>query len=90
MKTITVKDKHLKLDQKKIDIAKRILGTKTETATIDMALNLLIQNNIARKKKKELVNRILSRRAKLKTIPEDVTDWVQEGRRERDNLYDSY
>ncbi len=50
-----------------------------------MALNLLIQNNIARKKKKELVNRILSRRAKLKTIPEDVTDWVQEGRRQRVN-----
>jgi hypothetical protein len=36
------KHKHLKLDQSKIDRAKRLLGAKTEQETIERALDLLL------------------------------------------------
>jgi hypothetical protein len=34
--------KHLKLDQSKIDRARKILGAKTEQETVDQALDLVI------------------------------------------------
>ncbi len=37
-----VKDKHLKLDQEKLDKAREILGTKTERETVEKALELVI------------------------------------------------
>jgi hypothetical protein len=37
-----VRHKHLKLDQSKIDRAKRLFGVKTEQETIDRALDLAI------------------------------------------------
>jgi hypothetical protein len=37
------KHKHLKLDQSKIDRAKRLLGAKTEQETIERALDLVLQ-----------------------------------------------
>ena len=36
------KHKHLKLDQSKIDCAKKLLGVKTEQETIERALDLLL------------------------------------------------
>lgn len=37
-----VRHKHLKLDQSKIDRAKRLLGTETERETIERALDLVL------------------------------------------------
>jgi hypothetical protein len=37
-----VRHKHLKLDQSKIDRAKRLLGTSTEQETIERALDLVL------------------------------------------------
>jgi hypothetical protein len=37
-----VRHKHLKLDQSKIDRAKRLLGPKTEQETIERALDLVL------------------------------------------------
>lgn len=42
MKTIGVKDKHLKLDQWKIDRAKEIFQAVTEREAIERALDLII------------------------------------------------
>jgi hypothetical protein len=36
------KDKHFKLDQSKIDRAKKLLGVKTEQEAIESALDLLL------------------------------------------------
>lgn len=83
MSTAAIKDKHLKLDQKKIDAAKRILGAKTETETIEKALEMLIQKEKAENKRKEVVDRILARRAKMK-IQGDAAELVRIGREERD------
>ena len=43
MRNAAVKHKHLKLDQKKIDFAKRYFGVDSEQEAIDRALSLLIE-----------------------------------------------
>jgi hypothetical protein len=39
---MAIRDKHLKLDQRKIDQARRILGTRTEQETLDRALDMIL------------------------------------------------
>lgn len=85
MHTTTVRDKHLRLDQKKIDMAKKILGVRTETETIEMALDMVIQKEKAESKRKEVVDRILTRRQRLK-IKGDAAELVRIGREERDRV----
>ncbi|MDP3297840.1 MAG: hypothetical protein Q8N09_09695 [Thermodesulfovibrionia bacterium] len=87
MRLTAVRDKHLKLDQKKIDVAKRILGVKTETETVEKALEIVIQKEESENKRKEVVDRILARRAKMKPIPENTADWIREARKQRDKRY---
>ena len=43
MRATALKHKHLKLDQKKIDFAKRYFGVQSEQEAIDRALSLLIE-----------------------------------------------
>jgi hypothetical protein len=39
---MAVRHKHLKIDQNKIDSARRLLGLKTEQETVERALDLVI------------------------------------------------
>jgi hypothetical protein len=39
---MAIRDKHLKLDQRKIDQARRILGARTEQETLDRALDMVL------------------------------------------------
>ena len=43
MRNTAMKHKHLKLDQRKIDFAKRYFGVDSEQEAIDRALSLLIE-----------------------------------------------
>lgn len=43
MRAISLRHKHLKLDQKKIDFAKRYFGVESEQEAIDRALLLLVE-----------------------------------------------
>jgi len=43
MPALALKHKHLKLDQKKINFAKRYFGVKSEQEAIDRALSLLME-----------------------------------------------
>lgn len=43
MRATALKHKHLKLDQKKIDFAKRYFGVESEQEAIDRALSLLME-----------------------------------------------
>jgi hypothetical protein len=56
---IEKKRKHLILSQSKLTLAKKILGTKTETETIELALDTIIseaeKNKIAFKATQELL-----------------------------------
>ncbi|HEX8690932.1 MAG TPA: hypothetical protein VF746_00715 [Longimicrobium sp.] len=40
-RTSTVRRKNMRIDQEKLDRAKKILGTKTETETVEAALDLV-------------------------------------------------
>jgi hypothetical protein len=39
---MAIRHKHLKLDQRKIDKARRALGAKTEQETLDLALDMVL------------------------------------------------
>ena len=43
MSAVALKHKHLKLDQRKIDFAKRYFGVESEQEAIDKALSLLME-----------------------------------------------
>jgi hypothetical protein len=43
MRTNALRHKHLKLDQKKIDFAKRYFGVASEQEAIDRALSLVVE-----------------------------------------------
>ena len=43
MRATALKHKHLKLDQRKIDFAKRYFGVASEQEAIDKALSLLLE-----------------------------------------------
>lgn len=55
MQTPTIKDKHLRLDQKKIDMAKKILEVRTETEAIEIALDMVIQQKSEISEREEVV-----------------------------------
>jgi hypothetical protein len=42
MGTVALRHKHVQLDQGKLDRAKRVLGARTETETLDRALDLVV------------------------------------------------
>jgi hypothetical protein len=87
MKASAIRDKHIRLDQKKIEKAMEILKAKTETETIAKALELIISRDKAFLARKKIMQSILARRNRLQIIKEDVADWVREGRTERDKMY---
>lgn len=87
MKPATVKDKHFKLDEAKIKKAKEILKARTETETIEKALEFVLATDLGIVKKNEVHMRILARRNKLSTVKGVVADWVREGREERNKMY---
>jgi hypothetical protein len=42
MATMALRHKHVQLDQRKLDRARRALGARTETETLDRALDLVV------------------------------------------------
>jgi hypothetical protein len=42
MGTVVLRHKHVQLDQGKLDRAKRVLGARTDTETLDRALDLVV------------------------------------------------
>jgi hypothetical protein len=42
MTTIALRHKHVQLDQRKLERARRVLGARTETETLDRALDLVV------------------------------------------------
>jgi len=78
-----LRNKHLRLDQEKIAKARRILRAKTETETLDMALDRIIQEEQEKTRKKNVMRRILALRNTLGKMEEDPADWVRSARKER-------
>ncbi len=80
--------KHLRLDQDKIEKAKRVLGAKTETEAIDKALEKVVQADRERQRKRNLMKRMIELRNNIGKIREDSAEWVRRTRKERNLAHD--
>ena len=75
--------KHVRLDQEKIEKAKRIFKAKTETEAIDKALDYVIQRDQELLRRRRLLKRVIELRNKLGKMKEDSAEWVRLARQER-------
>jgi hypothetical protein len=78
-----LKYKHLRLDQGKIERAKKILKAKTETEAMDKALERILQEEKENFRRRNLMKRIIQLRNSLGKIKEDSAEWVRLARKER-------
>ena len=83
-----LKNKHMRLDQTKIQKVRRILKARTETEALDKALDKVILEDRERLRRKRLMRRIMDLRKNLGRIEEDTALWVQLAREERTLSYD--
>ncbi len=81
--------KHLRLDQDKIERAKKILKAKTETEALDKALEKVIQEDRERIRRKKLMKSIIELRGRFGKMKEDSAEWVRLARKERTLSYGS-
>lgn len=81
--------KHLRLDQEKIDRAKKVLKVKTDTEAMDRALDVVIQNDQENLRRRKLMKQILKLRNRIGKVREDSAEWVREARKERTFRHDS-
>jgi hypothetical protein len=84
-----LRNKHIKLDQDKIDRAKKIFKAKTETEAMDKSLEKVIQEDRERLRRKKIMKRIVELRNDIGKIQEDSAEWVRLERQERTLSYDS-
>ncbi|MDP3015451.1 MAG: hypothetical protein Q8N70_00045 [Deltaproteobacteria bacterium] len=84
-----LRNKHIKLDQDKIDRAKKIFKAKTETEAMDKSLEKVIQEDRERLRRKKIMERIVELRNDIGKIQEDSAEWVRLERQERTLSYDS-
>ena len=75
--------KHVRLDQEKIEKAKRIFKAKTETEAMDKALDQVIQRDQELLRRRRLLKRVIELRNNLGKMKEDSAGWVRLARQER-------
>jgi hypothetical protein len=75
--------KHVRLDQEKIEKAKRIFKAKTETEAMDKALDHVIQRDQELLRRRRLLKRVIELRNNLGKMKEDSAEWVRLARQER-------
>jgi len=75
--------KHLRLDQEKVEKAKKIFRAKTETEAMDRALENVIVRDQELLRRKRLMKRILELRKSLGKTREDSSEWIRLARQER-------
>jgi hypothetical protein len=78
--------KHLRLDQDKVEKAKKIFGARTETEAMDRALGHVIEGDQELLRRRRLMKRILELRKSFGKIREDSTEWIRMARQERNQL----
>jgi len=75
--------KHLRLDQEKIEKAKKILKARTETEAMDRALDNVIQKDQELLRRRRLMKRIIELRNNSGKMKEDSAEWIRLARQER-------
>ena len=84
-----LRNKHLRLDQEKIEKAKRILKAKTETEALDKALDRVIQDEREMRRRKKVMKRMIELRNSVGKLQEDSAEWLRLARQERAQSHDS-
>ena len=84
-----LRNKHLRLDQEKIEKAKRILKAKTETEALDKALDRVIQDEREMRRRRKVMKRMIELRNSVGKLQEDSAEWVRLARQERAQYHDS-
>ncbi len=87
-KVAMLMNKHLRLDQARIERARKILSARTETETIHQALDRVIQSEETRVSRKTIARQLLRLRSRLRQIREPSSEWIREARKERNGRYD--
>jgi hypothetical protein len=77
-----LKRKHLRLDQEKIERAKKILKAKTDTEATEKALERILQEEKERLRRRNVMKGIIQLRNSLGKMEEDSADLLH-SRRER-------
>jgi hypothetical protein len=72
----------LRLDQEKVEKAKKIFRAKTETEAMDRALENVIERDQELLRRRRLMKRILELRKSLGNI-RDSAEWIRLARQER-------
>jgi len=80
--------KHMRLEQDKIDRARKILGARTETEVLHKALDKVIQEDEKRTRRAKIVKQMLELRARLGKRREDSSEWIRAARKERMKPYE--
>jgi hypothetical protein len=83
------KYKHMRLNQEKIDRVRKILGAKTETETLNKALDKVIQEDQRRIRRTKIIRQMMELRTHLNKTKEDTSEWVRIAREERAKSYES-
>jgi uncharacterized membrane protein len=81
--------KHIRLEQDKIDRARRILGARTETEALHKALDKVILDDEKRKRRAKIVKQMVELRGRLGRRVEDSSEWIRAARKERTEPYES-
>ena len=77
------KNKHLRLDQEKIDKVKELLEVGTDTEAIDRALEKIIEDASERLRRRNIVNQMERLRMRVGRVNEDPARWVRLARDDR-------
>jgi predicted nucleotidyltransferase component of viral defense system len=83
-----LKYKHMRLNQEKIDMVRKILGAKTETETLNKALDKVLQEDQRRIRRTKIMQQMIELRTHLNKTKENTSEWVRIARRERAKSYE--
>ncbi len=84
-----LRNKHMVLDQEKIDRARKILGAKTETEALHRALEKVIQEDLEKAHRAKIVKQMLELRNRMGKMREDPSEWIRLARKERMKSHES-
>ena len=80
--------KHIRLEQDKIDRARKILGARTETEALHKALDKVILEDQTRKQRTKIVKQMVELRGRIGKKAEDSSEWIRAARQERVETYE--
>jgi hypothetical protein len=84
-----LRHKHIRLDQEKIDIVKKILAVQTDTEAIDRALSKIIDESKETVRRRKIAGEMARLRTAVGEVKEDPAEWVRMAREERSSGHDS-